>query len=808
MKILFAFILQLIFIHALTQSSLVHGILVDAEEHPLEFVNVILFRSADSSIYKTEVSTNAGKFEFTGVKAGNYFLRTNFIGLEDHESHGISLRDNDEMNIGTLHLLGQSNTTKTIDIVYKKPLVVVESDKTIFNVEGTINSAGLDALELLRKAPGVMLDNDDNISIKGRSGILIYIDGKRTPLDGDGLKALLKSMQSSNIERIEIITNPSSKYDAAGTAGIINIVLKKNQSFGTNGSVQFGYGVQIYSKYNGSVTLNHRNEKWNFFGTYGFNQNKKWNWMNLDRFQPNTLDSLNYLYSQKTNTISTNRSHNYKAGVDYYINNKNSIGIMVNGNYSDETGNGTSFTNISVEGESVLKTLEASTISTTLRNNVTSNLNYHFTDRSSIDLNVDADYGVYSITSETYQPNTYSFSDVSIPLNHINYRFNTPVDISIASLKSDYEQGLIGGKFTTGFKLSYVQTQNTLNRYNVYQQSESLDSMLSNSFEYRERINAGYVHYKKKSGKFDVQLGVRAEQTVSKGILTSFTTLSNEGHRNVNRNYLNFFPSGGITYSMNDTNQFALSFSKRIDRPSYQDLNPFESKLDELSFVRGNPFLQPQYGHLAEFTYTYLYSFNASFAYSYTKDFFAHVTDTANGNASFIMKRNLGFEEWIGINVSTPINLGEKINAFVNFNAGRKHIQSTYSNINVLVWSYRFFGQLTYSMSRSLTAEVSGWYSGPGVWGATFVVKPMGSIDVAVKKEIWRGKATLRVALSDILYSNQWRSSSTIPQVKINGVGGWESQQFRVSLTYNFGNQTLGTRQRKSGADDLKERVN
>ncbi len=796
------------FITALTQTSVVHGILLDTENHPLEFVNVILFKSSDSSIYKTDVSTHEGKFEFSGVRSGEYFLKTNFIGLEDYDSGRIVLVSGSDFDAGVIPLSRDANLTKTVDVVFKKPLVVVESDKTIFNVEGTINSAALDAMELLRRAPGVMLDNDDNISIKGRSGILIYIDGKRTPLDGDGLKALLKNMQSSNIDRIEIITSPSAKYDAAGTAGIINIILKKNQNFGTNGSIQLGYAVQIYSKYNGSITLNHRNEKWNFFGNYGYNQNEKWNWMNLDRFQYNTNDSLSYLYSQKTNTYGTNQSHNYKAGADYFINNKNSIGVMVNGNYSDETGRGTSYTNISVEGENVSRTLEASTISTTLRSNFTGNLNYHFTNRLSKDLNVDADYGVYAITTATFQPNTYSYNDVSVPMSNINYRFNTPVDISIASLKSDYEQNLLGGKFTTGFKLSYVQTENTLNRFNVFAESEVLDSLLSNSFEYHERINAGYLHYKKKSGRFDVQAGVRAEQTTSKGTLTSFTTLSNEADRNVDRNYLNFFPSAGITYSKNDTNQYALTFSKRIDRPSYQDLNPFESKLDELTYVRGNPFLQPQYGHLAEFTYTYLYSFNASLAYSYTKDFFAHVTDTANGNASFIMKRNLGFEEWIGINISSPIKLGKKINAFTNFNGGRKHIQSSYSNIDVMVWSYRFFGQLTYLISPTFSTEISGWYSGPGVWGATFVVKPMGSIDIAMKKEIWKGQASLRIALSDILYSNQWRSASNIPQIKINGNGGWESRQLRLSFTYHFGNQKIGSKPRKTGADDLKDRVN
>jgi iron complex outermembrane receptor protein len=803
-------LLALLFIFAFDLTSTatnIKGFVFDQNKTPLEFINVIVYNATDSSLVKAGVTESNGSFVFENLKIESIYIRTNFIGFEDFTSEIIDASAKETIDLGTIELVPASQQTATVNVVYKKPLVEVQADKTVFNVEGTINSAGLDALELLRKAPGVMLDNDNNISIKGRSGIMVYIDGKRSPLDADGLKAMLKNMQSSNIESIEIITNPSSKYDAAGTAGIINIKLKKNKNFGTNGSVQAGYAVQVYSKYNTSLNINHRNAKWNLFGLYGANKSESWGWMDLKRTQLNPLDSLKYIYDQRTSDHGDDLGHQFKAGADYFLNDNNTIGVTVNGNVSENESRSFSYTDISSYGESVSSALLAENEANFKRTNLNGNINYHFTKENGRDLMVDADYGDYSIRSNTFQPNTYSYPGQDIGSNSINYRFILPVDITIASLKADYEQNLWNGKFGAGVKWSEVKTENTLNRFNVFESGEVLDSLLSNSFAYDESISAAYVNYKRQWKKFGFQAGVRAEQTTSEGHLESFTSLSEEQNRDVNRSYLNFFPSGGITYSPNDTNQFALTFSRRIDRPSYQDLNPFESKLDELSYQRGNPFLQPQYGHVAELSYTYMYSMTAAFTYSYTTDFIANITDTANGNANYIMNKNLGFEEWAGFSLSTPIPINEKFNLYFNINAGRKHIKADFNNIDLVVWSYGLFGQASYSFPRDFSMELSGWFGGPNVWGATFVTDPMGSIDIGAKKTFFDGRAALRVALGDVLYSNVWNSRSSIPQVQIDGRGGYESRQFRVSFTYNFGNQSMRNNQRKSGADDLKNRV-
>lgn len=249
----------------------ISGRVSDETGKPLEFVNIILQNATDSVMVKATATNEAGLFQIEDIPTGNYFLQYRLTSYAPFFSAPFEYTAGTVLTTESIKMLPASAEMQALEVVYVKPLVEIKADKTIFNVEGTTNAVGLNALELLRKAPGVMVDNNENIMVKGKGGIVVYIDGKLTPLDGDALKDMLKNMQSSNIESIEIITNPSAKYDAAGNAGIINIRLKKNKNVGTNGTLSLGYGVQRYSKYNTSLTLNHRTEKWNVYGNYGNN---------------------------------------------------------------------------------------------------------------------------------------------------------------------------------------------------------------------------------------------------------------------------------------------------------------------------------------------------------------------------------------------------------------------------------------------------------------------------------------------------------------------------------------------------------
>lgn len=784
------------------QSSSINGKVEDSNRAPIEFVNVVLHNAADSAIQKVTTTDYQGSYSFERIEKGEYFIEFVFVGFATQNTEVFSFDAAKDLTYKNTTLLPAAANMNEIEVVASRPLVEVSADKTIFNVEGTQNSNGLTALELLRRAPGVMVDNNENILVKGKSGIIIYIDGKRTPLDADGLAALLKSMPSSSIDRIEIITNPSAKYEAAGNAGIINIVLKKNQNFGTNGTLTLGYGVQKYSKYNGNLQLNRRTEKWNLFGNYGNFSGNDWSYMNSIR----RFNGLEFV--QKTDNKEGHVNHNFKAGADYYLSQNSTIGVQASGNLSNTKFNSFSHTDISNNTTFAIDSiLDAQTINDGHRNNANFNLNYHFTDSTKKDLTIDLDYGVYDIATDGYQPNTYVLNDDSNTSYSKNYTNNNRTNIGIAVFKADYEQPLFKGTFGTGVRLSAVSTKNSLDFYKELNAANVIDSTRTNDFDYTENINAAYVNYNRQIKKWGIQAGLRAEQTTSDGLLTAFIAQNDE---HVKRQYLNIFPSAALTYNVNDKNTLNLTYSRRIDRPSYQDLNPFEFRLDELSYSRGNAFLQPQYSDVVELSHTFMYAMTTSVSYTHTTGFFAEITDTTETSRSFIQPRNLGYQDNISFNINTPIPIAKWWNAYIGLYVYQVHNVATFEDnktIDLRITSYGGYMQQTFNITKTWSAEMSGWYNGPGVWGGTFKNRPMGGLDIGMKKEIWDGNGIFRVSYGDIFRTMHWRGISEYSGIYMDASGGWESRQFRVNFTWKFGNQNVKVRDRKTGAEDFTKRV-
>jgi iron complex outermembrane recepter protein len=313
---------------ATVQAQQVSGVVKDQQGKGLEKSTISLLRAKDSVVVKLVATGDNGRYNVSAPQPGSYLVSASFVGYSTAYSQPFELSGSG-MTVPDLTIAKASGNLKEVMVTAKKPMVEVKADKTILNVEGTINSVGTDALELLRKSPGVTLDKDDNVSLSGKNGVQVYIDGKPSPLSGADLTAFLKNLQSSQIEAIEIITNPSAKYDAAGNAGIINIRLKKNKAFGTNGSVNAGYAVGVYPKYNGGISLNNRGKKVNIFGNYNINKSKNEGTFKLYREQLDTV------FNQKNIFTSKSLSHGFKAGLDYTINRKHSVGILVNGNISD-----------------------------------------------------------------------------------------------------------------------------------------------------------------------------------------------------------------------------------------------------------------------------------------------------------------------------------------------------------------------------------------------------------------------------------------------------------------------------------------
>ncbi len=807
MKNIFTLTILLIISVANSNAQNISGTIKDEQDKAIAKASASLKRTKDSSIVKLSVSDATGKYEFVNVSQGKYFITISYIGKMPQNSAVMEVSGEGDKIIPAITLTNVPANLKAVVIESKKPMIEVRADKTIMNVEGSINAVGQDALELLRKAPGVLLDKDDNISLSGKNGVQIYIDGKPSPLSGTDLTAYLKTLQSSQIESIEIITNPSAKYEAAGNAGIINIRLKKNKSMGTNGSVNAGYAIGIYPKYNGSISLNHRNKKVNIFSTYNYNNSRNENRFNLYRKQLDTI------FDQRSIMTSKNESHGFKVGLDYFVNKKSTLGLMINGNFSENEMGNNSRTSISYEPTGkVDRYLEANNKTNAKRNNTNFNVNYRYVDTSGRELNMDADYGLYRIKSDQLQPNYYS-DPIGNPINSIVYNMIAPSNIDIYSFKTDYEQNLKKGRLGFGGKVSYVKSGNDFERYNVYTGGKVLDTLRSNDFIYKENINALYVNYNRQFKGFMIQAGLRMENTNSEGRSNGYRFVSGNYvpyDSAFSRHYTDFFPSAAITFNKKPTMQWGLSYSRRIDRPAYQDLNPFEFKLDEYTFQKGNTQLRPQYTNSVSLTNTYMYKLTTTLTYSHVNDVFTQLVDTIETSKSFITKKNLAKQDIGSLNISYPFQF-KWYSMFVNLNSYYSHYQADFGTgrtVDLDVFAYNIYMQHSAKLGKGFTAELSGFYNSPSIWGGTFESVAIWAVDGGIQKSLWKNKANLKVSVSDIFHTLSFAGESTFAGQYTRASGNFESTQFKVNFTYRFGNtQVKAARQRKSGADDESKRV-
>lgn len=792
------------FISFAQTSTQVSGKIIDETNKPLSSATVLLLNAKDSSLAKTAVTAATGGFKMLAIKPGSYLLSATSIGHAKNYSSKFIVTEGQEITVSPLMLSQSSTSLAAVTVQAKKPMIEVRADKTVFNVENSINATGSNAFELLQKSPGVSVDKDDNISMQGKNGVKIYIDGKPTQMGGGDLAAYLRSINSADIESIEMITNPSAKYDASGNAGIINIRLKKNKNYGANGNISTGVAFGHTPKYNNSLSLNYRNKKINLFSNYSNNFGKSRNLFNLYRVQNDSI------YDQHSINVNDNTSHNVKAGLDYSINTKNIIGVMVTANFNDSKSSTSSNTVITPKNTGIPnRILYASNDLPGSRNNVDYNINYRYADTSGRELNIDADLVNFRRRGTSYQPNYYRTPITDILLDQRIYRNNTPTDIDIYTAKIDYEQPFQKGKLGFGGKLTDVQTKNTFDFYNVYGNNNVKDPDRSNKFNYDENVKALYVNYNRPlSKKTTIQAGVRMENTKSKGDLISNTP---QPDNLVKRNYTDFFPSGAITYMVNQKNTLNLSYSRRIDRPSYQNLNPFEDKLDELTYRKGNAFLNPQYTNSFQLSHTFLYKYVTSVSYSHIKDYFAQIIDTL-GNKSFLTQKNLATQNIYSLNISAPITITKWWSAFATFNGYHSAYRADFGagkTINVNVDAFSFYTQQTFSVKKGPSFELSGFFNSPTVWGGTFKSKSLGFIDVGVQQKLFKGAGNIKVSFTDVFKTLQWKGISDFGGSHLEASGNFESQQLKVNFSYRFGNsQVKAARQRKASAEDENKRLN
>jgi outer membrane receptor protein involved in Fe transport len=494
-----------------------------------------------------------------------------------------------------------------------------------------------------------------------------------------------------------------------------------------------------------------------------------------------------------------------------FLNKKSTIGFIINNRDSDRNEEAVNRSIIAQNSSGTIdNVLVAGNMVTSSRAQRTYNLNYQFI-HDGTNLNIDLDYGSYRNRNNRLQPNTYYDANEEVVVEEIITNFDTPTDIDIYTFKLDYEKKLGKGKLGIGTKFSKVTTDNTFLFYNRVNGENILNDKNSNLFLYDEKVAAGYINFTSPIGKkFNISAGLRAEDTDATGDLRAFIPELQE--EPVEFNYLSWFPSAGITYQVSEKNTISLNYGRRINRPDYNILNPFENKLSELSFMKGNPFLRPEIVNNVEVGYTLAYRYNFKIGYSYTTDQITRLLGASSSDprANFLTWDNLANQTVISGNISAPVQMTKKWNAYFNLTGSYMDNQAEYEDGNIVdeqAWTYSIFQQHTIDLFKGLKAEVSGYYSGPGIWGGVFRYDPNWSLNLGLQKRFFNNQLNVKLAVNDIFYESGWSGTSEFGGLSFDGMGNWDSRRASLSLSYLFGNQNVKARKRKSGLEDESKRI-
>ena len=574
---------------------------------------VSLIKAADSSVVKTNLCEANGSFVLSNVIAGSYLLNISHVGYNRFYSKPFTVGANQQLQFETIMLQAASKDLKEITVTGKKQFVERKIDRLVLNPDAIIGNAGGNALEILEKAPGIQVDANGNISFKGKQGVMVFVDDKPTFLPAQDLANYLRSLPAGSIENVELMTNPPAKYDAAGNSGIINIRLKKNTLKGLNGSLTLGYGQGRYHRTNNSFNINYRLNKINFYSNLSWNQNHSYQDLTINRtyFTPTGIYSS--AFTQNSYIKKEGEGLNLRLGADYYISKKSTAGLVVSGFENRNFSPVVNRSKVMNKSNQVDSTVFATNPGDRKWKNGSINLNYTYKiDDKGSELSANADYLYYN-ADITQQLESFNFNPSNILSSKSTLQSLLPAALRIQTFKTDYLKPLEGNaKLEAGIKFSLVKTDNTASVFDIFDNIKFPNYEFSNKFLYDENINAGYLNYAKEGKKLSFQTGLRIENTNIRGQQLGNPVIKDSSFV---RNYSNLFPTLYLQYKIDSLqkNQLMFSVGRRINRPNYQDLNPFSYPLDRFTYYGGNPFLQPTLAYYAEISHTFKNKITTSF---------------------------------------------------------------------------------------------------------------------------------------------------------------------------------------------------
>lgn len=774
----------------------------DQQKNPVDLATIRLIRTADESVISSTYSDVDGSYTFSSIAPGTYQVSATLLGHATEVSEpiviGIGTQDYPAVNF-TLNI--STNEIETVTVTAERPLIERRPDMLVVNVENSALAAGNSALDILQRSPGVTLDKDENLSLMGKQGVVVMIDGKQTHLSSTQLADLLRNTDGNSIRSIELITNPSSKYDAAGSAGMINIVLKKNRLAGTTGSATLSGGYGLKQKASASLNLSHKTEQLNVYGMLSYMDHKGGQeiniWRNVENQGSSTALDQQSVLGRASNTI------NYRSGLDLHTSDRNTLSVQVNGYLTNNSIDNNSWTGISSLSAALDSNLHAVSYADGKFKSIGGYINNQFNiDDKGQKLVVDLDVSQFSNNRKTDYNNTFYLPSGDQKDEPYLTRSSTPTSIGIRTAKVDYTLPFTDeSSLETGLKYSWVQSDNDM-RYDQFVGGNwQSDLNRSNHFIYTEQVSAAYASYKNQFGKLGVQTGLRAEYSVTDG---HSLTISNR----VKRDYLDLFPTVFLSYAVSDNHQTGLSYSKRINRPNYQLLNPFSYFLDQYTYETGNPYLQPEYAHVIDASYSFKSKYHLSAGFSFTNDAIVETMVQDNETkAGYVSRDNLARQNVYYTNLNIPVKVAKFWNTNTNINAFYMGFDGILNNAALKQgqFAYQIRNNHNFSILPTLTAEASLHYQSALVY-SIYHIKDQWALDLGVTQSLMNKRGNLKLSVSDLFDTRSQRISSNYSNLNVRINQKNETRVVRLSFTYSFGNMKNRVQQRDSRSEE-KNRV-
>ena len=767
---------------------------------------ISLLKANDSSIVRTVFSEKDGSFLFEKVKPGKYRIAYSHVGYSKYISSSFETgTENQLVQLPTYEFTPEAMELATVSVVGKKQFIEQKIDRVVVNPEFLIGNAGSTTLEILERAPGILVDIDGNISLKGKSGVLVFVDDKPTYLSAADLAGYLRSLPSGTIESIEIMTNPPAKYEAAGNAGIINIRLKKNRALGYNGSLSLSYGQGVYAKSNNSLNVNYRINKVNYFANIGVGANNNFQDLYINRYYYETDGRFKSSFLQNSFIKKQLRSYTFKMGADFYLNQQSTLGFVLTGMNSPNKVNTTNIAKMMDAGNHLSSIVNATIPLEKNWKNGSVNLNYGYKfKKPGEELLFNFDHIQYD--SKQYQSLENELTSASQQLiEKTELVSESPSTIQINTFKIDYSTvWKPGEKFEAGAKSSEVKTDNIADFKSIINQLAYPNYEFSNRFKYHEFVQAVYLNYTRQLKNIGIQIGLRTEHTRINGHQLGNPQIADSSFT---QDYTNLFPTMYISYKLDTAglHQLGFNFGRRIDRPNYQDMNPFTSPLDKYTYYAGNPFLIPSFSYNFEASHTYKNILTTTLEIGIVKNLIQE-TNEQRGTIYYSRPGNFGRQLSYGIsmNANIPIKKWWSLQFYMeakNF-AYNSLIYGQTLNASRFYYAIQLIQQFV--LTKDLTAELTFNYQSR-ILVAQFLTIPVWQLRAGLSQKIMKGKGSLKLNFADPFYKMQPGGDiRNIANAKADWKSYLDTRVITLAFTYRF-NKGKSLNARPSGGSDAEK---